>query len=78
MRVALISFNGQARNAIGNHLAEKLAFFLERGADVRVFLQEGDRLHPGLARFVEVASSVQTKGPVWEYLSGSALAHSGM
>ncbi len=73
MRVGLISFNGQAGNAIGNHLAEKLAFFVERGADVRVFLQEGARLHPALAQHVHVMSEVQTSGPAWDFLAGADL-----
>ena len=48
MRVALLSCNAQARNAIGTQVAEKAAFFRERGADVRVFLESLDRLHPEL------------------------------
>ncbi|HWY88845.1 MAG TPA: glycosyltransferase [Gemmataceae bacterium] len=73
MRVGLISCNGQAHNAIGNHLAEKLRFFTERGADVRVFLQSADRLHPGLARHAEVVDRVESHGPAWTYLEDADL-----
>ncbi len=73
MRVGLISYNGQARDAIGNHLAEKLSFFAESGADVRVFLQSADRLHPGLANHVHVVDRVRAEGPVWDFLAGADL-----
>ena len=73
MRVGLISYNGQAHDAIGNHLAEKLRFFTERGADVRVFLQAAERLHPDLARYVEVVDRVEASGPAWTYLEGADL-----
>src|SRR5439155_1451041 len=33
MRVALVTFNAQDHDAIGNQVAEKLAFFIERCAD---------------------------------------------
>src|SRR5687767_7975027 len=48
MRVALLTCNAQTRNAIGNQVAEKLAFFLERGAEVRVFLESALRVHADL------------------------------
>jgi glycosyltransferase involved in cell wall biosynthesis len=73
MRVGLISSSGQARNAIGNQLAEKLGFFVDRGADVRIFLQSAQRLHPALRRHVQVIDKVQTSGPVWEFLAGADL-----
>jgi glycosyltransferase involved in cell wall biosynthesis len=68
MRVGLISLSGQARDAIGNHLAEKLAFFSDRGAEVRVFLQTADRLHPALASAATVVDKAQAQGPVSEFL----------
>jgi glycosyltransferase involved in cell wall biosynthesis len=46
MRVALLGFSAPAGDAIGHQLAEKLTFFLERGADVRAFLESDHRLHP--------------------------------
>src|SRR5437764_7541998 len=52
MRVAFLSHNAQAGDAIGRQLAEKVAFFLDRGADVRVLLESVRRLHPGLKPYV--------------------------
>jgi glycosyltransferase involved in cell wall biosynthesis len=51
MRVAQLSHNARAGDAIGNTVAEKLAFFLDRGADVRVFVECGERLHPAVRPF---------------------------
>jgi len=48
VRIAQLSGNAQAGDALGNQLAEKLAFFGDRGADVRVFLESDRRLHPAL------------------------------
>jgi glycosyltransferase involved in cell wall biosynthesis len=48
VRIALLGANAQAGDALGNQLAEKLAFFSDRGADVRVFLESDRRLHPAL------------------------------
>jgi glycosyltransferase involved in cell wall biosynthesis len=73
MRVGLISYNGRARDAIGNHLAEKAGFFVDRGAEVRVFLQNADRLHPALAQHVTTVNEVKSNGPVWDFLEGSDL-----
>ncbi|MBI3412373.1 MAG: glycosyltransferase [Planctomycetes bacterium] len=71
MRVGLISHSGRARDAIGNQLAEKLAFFLERGADVRVYLQTLAGLHPRLTEYAELVNKVAAVGPAWEYLADS-------
>ena len=35
MRVAVLAHRAPQRNAIGNLVAEKTAFFVERGAEVR-------------------------------------------
>jgi len=67
MRVGLIARTGQGRNAIGNQLAEKLAFFLDQGADVRVFLQSSACLHPGLTRHVRIVPRPQATGPDFEF-----------
>ena len=48
MRVALLSANAQFHNAVGNSIAEKVRFFVERGAEVRAFVEDGRRLHPFL------------------------------
>jgi glycosyltransferase involved in cell wall biosynthesis len=73
MRVALISFNAQARNAIGNQVVEKLAFFLERGAEIRVFLQSLDCLHSDLRPFAQQVGEVGPRGPVWDWLADADL-----
>jgi glycosyltransferase involved in cell wall biosynthesis len=49
MRVAILASTAQARNAIGNQIAEKVRFFRERGADVRLHLQSTCQLHPDLS-----------------------------
>jgi hypothetical protein len=46
MRVAILTANAYAGDAIGNQVAEKVAFFLDRGAEVRVFSDSHHRLHP--------------------------------
>lgn len=48
MRVALLSGHARAGDAIGLQLAEKTAFFLDHGADVRVFLEDDQLLQPTL------------------------------
>src|SRR6476659_235855 len=73
MRVALISCNGRTGNAIGNQLAEKLRFFVERGADVRLFVQSAESLHSELASCAHVVADVETSGPVWDYLAAADL-----
>ncbi|HZZ82491.1 MAG TPA: glycosyltransferase [Gemmataceae bacterium] len=68
MRVALLSHNAQIHNAVGNHIAEKVRFFQERGAEVRVFVQEMRRLHPELRECTEQAAEARNVGSLWEYL----------
>ena len=48
MRVALLYHNARAGDAIGNQVAAKFTFFHERGADVRVFIENDLALHPTL------------------------------
>ena len=65
MRVAFVSHNACPGDALGNQLAEKVRFFLDRAADVRVFLELHDRLHPQLA-----ALTGKMEDPVaWEFLA---------
>ncbi len=73
MRVAMLSANAQANNAIGNQVAEKAAFFLERGAEFRVFLQSLDRLHAELRPFAQHVKQVGARGLVWDYLAQADL-----
>ena len=68
MRVALLSGNAPLFNAIGNQIAEKVRFFQERGAEVRLFVQDARRLHPEVRSCcVEVPNPTEA-GPVWDYL----------
>ncbi len=71
MRVAFVACSAPARTAVGNLLAEKVAFFLDRGAEVRVFLESIAGLHPQILPHAEVCDAVPTAGPAWDYLSQS-------
>jgi O-antigen biosynthesis protein len=73
MRVALLSYNAQIHNAVGNHIAEKVRFFQERGAQVRVFVQDVRRLHPELCDCTSEVRQPHTDGPVWDELQKADL-----
>jgi glycosyltransferase involved in cell wall biosynthesis len=73
MRVALLSHNARFGDAIGNQVAEKLAFFLERGADVRVFVQATDHLHPWVRPHSQHLAQPEPSGSAWRFLSGADL-----
>ena len=68
MRVALLSYNAQLHNAIGNCIVEKVRFFQERGAEVRVFVQDGRQLNPALLSCAVEVAQPNVTGPTWEYL----------
>src|SRR5262245_25539562 len=72
MRVAFLSHNAQSGDAIGNQLAEKLAFFVERGADVRVFVERAEQLHPVVRPHAEVLKS-EPRGQGWQWLAAADL-----
>lgn len=72
MRVALVSHNARSGDAIGNQVAEKLAFFLERGAEVRVFVESAARIHPDVARHHQLMTA-EAMGDAWEFLSTADL-----
>jgi glycosyltransferase involved in cell wall biosynthesis len=73
MRVALLSHNAQAGDAIGNQVAEKLAFFLDRGADVRVVIESNRRLHPAVRPHSHRWPKPEPKGEVWSFLATADL-----
>ena len=73
MRLALVSHNAQSGDAIGNLIAEKLHFFLERGAEVRVFVETVQRLHPQLRPYVCCVPEPVARGEAWEYLATADL-----
>src|SRR5438552_9551394 len=68
MRVALLSYNAQLHNAVGNHVAEMVRFFQERGAEVRLFVQNARRLHPDLRSCAVEVHQPRTDGSVWNDL----------
>jgi len=79
MRVALLTHNAPAGDAIGNQTAEKVAFFLDRGADVRVFLESDRHLPPGLRACTCVLPDGQPTAEAWQFLTtaDSVLAEYG-
>ncbi len=72
MRVALLSYNARAGDAIGNQVAEKLAFFLDRGADVRVFVECDRGLHPAVRPHCQ-ALPPEPRGDGWRFVSSADL-----
>jgi len=54
VRVAFLAANARAGDGVGNHLAEMARFFLERNADLGVFVESGDHLHPLLRPHVRI------------------------
>jgi glycosyltransferase involved in cell wall biosynthesis len=73
MRVALLSYNAQPGDAIGNQVGDKLAFFLERGAEVRVFLQMDDAIHPEVRPYYQLVKKPSPRGEAWRYLRSADL-----
>ncbi len=69
MRVALLSHNAQAGDAIGNQVAEKLAFFLDRGADVRVLVESDRDLHPAVRPHCRTLRPEDHRGPEWAFIA---------
>src|SRR5262249_18707281 len=69
MRVAILSANAQQGDAIGNQVAEKAAFFVERGADLRIFVESDRRLHPAVRSHCQVLSRPEPRGDAWRFLA---------
>ncbi|MBL8798429.1 MAG: glycosyltransferase, partial [Planctomycetia bacterium] len=57
MRVALLGANALKGDALGQQLAEKVAFLTETGAEVRVFVEDDRRLHPVVRPFARQTSA---------------------
>src|SRR5580765_5765358 len=74
MRVALLSANARRHDAVGNQIAEKVRFFQERGAEVRVFVHDARHLHPHVQSCCVEVSEPCADGPAWDYLSHADLA----
>lgn len=73
MRVAILTHNAQAGDAIGNQVAEKVALFLDRGAHVRVIIEGGQRLHPAVRPHCDVLRQPATRADLWPFLSSADL-----
>src|SRR2546422_3446000 len=68
MRVALLSGNAPRHNAVGNQIAEKARFFQERGAEVRLFVQDARHLHPEVRSCCIEVAAPTLDGHAWDYL----------
>src|SRR5262245_41776460 len=53
MRVALLAHSARFGDAVGNQVAARAAFFRERAADVRVYVESDARLHDELLPFTQ-------------------------
>ena len=73
MRVAILTANARAGDAIGNQVAEKVAFFRDRGADVRVFAECRRSLHPDLRPFCRSINPQEPEGKAWQFLVSADL-----
>ncbi len=73
MRVALLTQHAPAGDAIGEQTAEKVAFFLERGADVRVFVESEYRLIPALRACTSVLAAEAPGTEAWHFLTTADL-----
>jgi glycosyltransferase involved in cell wall biosynthesis len=73
MRVAILTANAYAGDAIGNQVAEKVAFFLDRGAEVRVFSDSHHRLHPRVRLCCRPHSAAKPTPEEWVYLASADL-----
>jgi glycosyltransferase involved in cell wall biosynthesis len=73
MRVALLSYSARAGDAIGNNVAEKVHFFREHAADLRVFVESDQSLHPEVAPYCRVVRKAEPQGEYWQFLRGADL-----
>lgn len=73
MRLAVLSASAYAGDAVGNLIARRLAFFLDRGADVRVLVEDDRRLHPGVRPWCHAVSDPAPRGPAWDFLASADL-----
>jgi glycosyltransferase involved in cell wall biosynthesis len=73
MRVALLSYNARAADAIGNLIAEKLAFFLDHGADVRVFVESDRHTHPAVRPHCRVLCPEKPHEADWAFVVSADL-----
>jgi glycosyltransferase involved in cell wall biosynthesis len=73
MRVAILTATARAGDAIGNQVSEKVAFFLQRGVDLRVFADSSEHLHPAVRTCYRSSASLVPPGEDWQFLASSDL-----
>jgi glycosyltransferase involved in cell wall biosynthesis len=73
VRVALLSSNARAGDAVGNSVAEKLAFFLDRGADVRVYVESTRDLHSAVRPHCRTLDPRRLADGDWSFLTTADL-----
>jgi glycosyltransferase involved in cell wall biosynthesis len=73
MRVALLGANALAGDALGQQLAEKVAFLTETGAEVRVFVEDDRHVHPVVRPYCRRAAGDALDPEAWTYLAAADL-----
>ncbi len=73
MRVALLTANAMAGDAIGDQVAEKTALFRDQGDEVRVFLASDRRVHPIVRPCARVGTERPPAGEDRAYLADADL-----
>jgi glycosyltransferase involved in cell wall biosynthesis len=73
MRIALLSHSAPAGDAIGRQLVEKVAFYADRGTDVRLFVTSDRRLHAALRPYTHRFAPARPHGPHWQFLTAADL-----
>lgn len=73
MRVAIITHQARPADAIGNIIADKVAFFVDRGADVRVFAEVVNPPHPRLDGRVTRFDTIDVDGEAFRFIAAADL-----
>lgn len=73
MRVALLTASVRPGDAIGGQVAEKLAFFVDSGADTRVITESADGAANAVSPHCLTADPRTLDGPAWEFVSSADL-----
>src|SRR4051794_19168930 len=73
MRVAFLTANARFGDAIGNQIAEKVAFFLDTGSHVCVFVESDECLHPFLQPHCHKAATLEPDSNAWAFLTAADL-----
>lgn len=68
MQVAILAHSARRHDAVGNQVLEKVLYFGENGAQVRVFLHSRANLHPHLLPITTEVQQALVSGPAWEFL----------